>query len=563
MMDEASKPVGKASKLIGKSSKPHVPNSKGKMDSAPQGKSTEKCIWYPITFSCTHTGRYVASSKRRIMWKFGSIFEVEPGCDEYEEHEVVLVWSVKSGKARLLWNGQDVSRLFPANSQQRRPMSTLEFAWRSGRGSTFRAIVHANPNGVKNQYEFFIDGASLSAMASRDESFRRRIKEAKLEASPLFNDAIPIEDDIPTRIDRAISLDFAGSCGEMSGNGVNEHEQRSRLVAAGFACKYDMKDELRSDLYSSTLDFLRDEVSSCVPVAEEMVSRAIINAFSEDHDSDTSNDSFALQCDGYLKPAEVEADVLGETFEWLKWSRDFIHFFDLYARKLEYMQKHVDLMVSHVRHDRLKVSVASQMMHRVAAILKLEVTRQPMADTVMFGNLNSLTTTRDLLDAMRPFGEVVYAAVSKDHEGFGFCRFAVCDTVQTVCESAENREIEINGRKPEIFELFNSPYSIERDQGILDPRDREDDYDCYDDMDYQRDCIDPSDDGIELTYNSSFRRSLNASSLRSSFGSSTSSYIYHPPSFKYSSSATPHVVPTIDVHDFPSGADCVAMTVHD
>lgn len=325
---------------------------------------------------------------------------------------------MKSGKARILWNGQDVSTLFPLNSQQRRPMSTLDFAWRSGRGATFRALVHANPIGVKNQYEFFIDGASLSTMASRDESFRRRMIEAKLEASP-FNDGIPVDDDIPTRIDRAVSLDFAGSCGEMSGNGGNELEQQSRLVAAGFACKNDMKDELRSELYSSTLDFLRDEVSSCVPAAEEMVSRAIINAFSEDHDSDTSNDSFALQSDGYLKPAEVEAEVLGETFEWLKWSRDFIHFFDLYARKLEYMQKHVDLMVSHVRHDRLKVSVASQMMHRVATILKLEVTRQPVTDTIMFGNLNSLTTTRDLLDAMRQYGEVVYAAVSKDHEGFG------------------------------------------------------------------------------------------------------------------------------------------------
>lgn len=145
----------------------------------------------------------------------------------------------------------------------------------------------------------------------------------------------------------------------------------------------------------------------------------------------------------------------------------------------------------------------------------------------------------------------------------GFCRFAVSDCVQTVCESAANCEIEINGRTPEIFELFNSPYSFENDERILDRRDREDDYDCYDDMDYPRDCIDPSDDGIELTYNSSFRRSLNVSSLRSSFGSSTSSYVYHPPSFKYATTAKANAVPTIDLKDFPCNADCVPLTVHD
>ena len=103
----------------------------------------------------------------------------------------------------------------------------------------------------------------------------------------------------------------------------------------------------------------------------------------------------------------------------MKWSRDLGSAFDLYDRKLEYMQKHVELMVSHVRHDRLKVSVASQIIHRVAAVLKLEITRNPIADTIIFGKLNSLTTTRDLFDAMHAYGDVVGAAVSKNHEGFG------------------------------------------------------------------------------------------------------------------------------------------------
>jgi hypothetical protein len=180
-----------------------------------------------------------------------------------------------------------------------------------------------------------------------------------------------------------------------------------------------MEDELRSDLYSGTLDVLRDVVSSFVPETEEMMSRAIINAFSEDHDSDTSGDSLSLHSDRHLYPAEVEADVLGETFEWLKWSRDFISAFDMHDRKLEFMQKHVEQVVAHVRHERLAPTPASLIMHRVAAVLKLEVTREPKWDTVMFSNLNSLTTSEDIMDAMRQYGDVTEAAVSRNHEGFG------------------------------------------------------------------------------------------------------------------------------------------------
>jgi hypothetical protein len=63
----------------------------------------------------------------------GSLFHFKPGYDYYEEHEVVLIWSVKSAKARLFWNGKDISRLFPANIHQWPSMSTLEFAWGSSR----------------------------------------------------------------------------------------------------------------------------------------------------------------------------------------------------------------------------------------------------------------------------------------------------------------------------------------------------------------------------------------------------------------------------------------------
>ena len=95
----------------------------------------------------------------------------------------------------------------------------------------------------------------------------------------------------------------------------------------------------------------------------------------------------------------------------------------------------------------------------------------------------------------------------------------------------------MNGRKPDMFELFSSPYSNEKDDKMLGPNDREDEYDCNTESEiYNIDRIDPSDDGIEATYNSGYRRSLNNSRSHyapSSFESSRA--MYHPPALLPSS----------------------------
>lgn len=327
------------------------------------------------------------------------------------------MWSVKSGKSRLFWNGQDISRLFLETRKQKPPPNCLEFAWQTSKGVNFKAVAHVNPPGTMKQYQFLIGDESLFELPPKDVALGKPVDEAEREPSP---ECLSTGSSHRSRVERTVSCDFTGSCGELSGDGLADPTTQTRLASAGFSYKFDMEDELKSDLYSDTLDVLRDVVSSFVPETEEMMSRAIINAFSEDHDSDTSGDSLSIQSDvRHLDPSEVEADVLGDTFEWLKWSQDFISAFDMHDRKLEYMQKHVQQMVAHVRHDRLAPTPASRIMHRVAAVLKLEVTREPHVDTVMFENLNSLTTTEDVVDAMHKYGDITEAAVSRKHEGFG------------------------------------------------------------------------------------------------------------------------------------------------
>mmetsp|Transcript_11565 Transcript_11565/g.19262 ORF Transcript_11565/g.19262 Transcript_11565/m.19262 type:complete len:408 (-) Transcript_11565:1600-2823(-) len=395
--------------------------------------------------------------------------------------------------------------------KQSPPPNCLEFAWQTAKGVDFKAIAHVNPPGAMKQYDFLLNDESFFAIPVKEKVVRNRVQDAQRELSPESNG------DFTNRVERTVS---AGSCSGFSGNGMTDPNTVTRLQAGGCTYKFgsEDEDELRSDLYSVTLDVLRDVVSSFVPETEEMMSRAIINAYSEDHDSDTSGDSLSVHSDRHLDPAEVEADVLGETFEWLKWSRDFISAFDMHDRKLEHMQKHVGQMVAHVRHERLEPTHASLIMHRVAAVLKLEVTREPHFDTVMFANLNSLTTTQDIMDTMHEFGEIIEAAVSKNHGGFGLCRFANPHTVESVCEAATKGGVVVNGRTPEVFGLFDSPYSKETEERITESRDKDYDYDCFDEVeDYNKDLIDPSDDCVEATYNAGKRGSLNISSEASQF----------------------------------------------
>jgi hypothetical protein len=41
---------------------------KKKSEKAPLGQNVSLPTWYRISFACLHTGRYVASTKRRITW---------------------------------------------------------------------------------------------------------------------------------------------------------------------------------------------------------------------------------------------------------------------------------------------------------------------------------------------------------------------------------------------------------------------------------------------------------------------------------------------------------------
>jgi len=125
---------------------------------------------YQIDFTAVASGRRIASTKRRVRWRFGftnqeALSSGMTGTDcRGEEHDITLVWSLTSGKRLVLADGQEVHY---SNSRS----SVFDFSWTMRGNHVLKVIAHASPpmgsgsNKHKStqfrQYDFFIDGQSF------------------------------------------------------------------------------------------------------------------------------------------------------------------------------------------------------------------------------------------------------------------------------------------------------------------------------------------------------------------------------------------------------------------
>lgn len=122
---------------------------------------------YQVDFTAVAAGKRVASTKRRIRWRFGfpNLQALEAGRSgtdcRGEEHEVVIVWSVTSGKRQILMDGREVH--FSSNR-----VGLLDYSWTSKGNHVLKVLCHAAPPmqatpGFR-QYDLFIDGQSFFTM---------------------------------------------------------------------------------------------------------------------------------------------------------------------------------------------------------------------------------------------------------------------------------------------------------------------------------------------------------------------------------------------------------------
>eukprot|EP00550_Attheya_septentrionalis_P013364 CAMPEP_0198304282 /NCGR_PEP_ID=MMETSP1449-20131203/57319_1 /TAXON_ID=420275 /ORGANISM="Attheya septentrionalis, Strain CCMP2084" /LENGTH=591 /DNA_ID=CAMNT_0044006801 /DNA_START=61 /DNA_END=1836 /DNA_ORIENTATION=+ len=122
---------------------------------------------YQIDFTAVASGKRIATTKRRIRWRFGfsnkeALENGETGTScRGEEHDVTIVWSVTSGKRLILADGREVH--YSTNRA-----SLLEYSWTMRGNHVLKVIAHAAPQlsatpGFR-QYDLHIDGQSFFNM---------------------------------------------------------------------------------------------------------------------------------------------------------------------------------------------------------------------------------------------------------------------------------------------------------------------------------------------------------------------------------------------------------------
>lgn len=148
---------------------------------------------YQVDFVAVNCGKVVGSSKRNIRFKFGytnidALSNGKRGNDcRGAEHEVIVDWSLSSGKQAIVYDAQEIFFNVGPTTQTK-----IKHTWKDPLGHMFEVKIHAAGMSAKStpdpdwrQYDLFIDGVSFFRMPKIFE-IGVGLKEAyKLSPSPL------------------------------------------------------------------------------------------------------------------------------------------------------------------------------------------------------------------------------------------------------------------------------------------------------------------------------------------------------------------------------------------
>mmetsp|Transcript_24461 Transcript_24461/g.40007 ORF Transcript_24461/g.40007 Transcript_24461/m.40007 type:complete len:537 (+) Transcript_24461:179-1789(+) len=411
---------------------------------------------YRLHFSCEHIGKYRSYTKRIIKWQFGftnlqAAREGKRGVEcRGEEHEVVLIWSVKSGKTRLFWNKINISHLF----QDNRNTEAVTISWQSRSGETFQISAHESPTRFAPQYDFLLDGVSVFSLPHLSEldpmigTEHSGDPEVRTEATP------------DTRSEGACSMDY-DTFQETPDVGF-------RLSMAGFAPSShpadDLMDDLTSTCFTNLLESLRRTITSVIPDSEDMVSRAIVKALSEDRcESSSCSSSLGSSCtlDSLpLSAIQIEAEAIWETTEWINLNVQYAPRPDVEEQKREFLQKQMDTTFIHAHHDRLSEDEATRILSDVATLLGIPIRSPVPRDTMILKDIGVNTDPESLLASLMVYGEILEVGVAPGHR-LAICRFATERGPLRALSAAEQGLLIIDETRPQVS-LIEKPLVSER-----------------------------------------------------------------------------------------------------
>jgi len=402
-----------------------------------------------------------------------------------EEHEVSLVRYPRSRKTRIFWNKRNITHLFRDANHK---LDKISFAWQARRGDVFQVIVRSGdvPQG-KAHFEFYIGGIGFAQLpllgelgrnvfTVQGEEVAKEPEEYEVPLSSPSGEARgPQESSCQGPLfTRTLSGGAESSVSALSGGAVSgcddsaatplspgspQHGPGSlgfRLSMAGLSPSVnevvDELDELQSDVYSLTIEVLRTRITELIPKTEEMVSRAIMNAFFSG-DSSSGPDSFSdsTPSDHFFEHSlQLEANAVAAAYAWISASSDY-GAADL-TERFEFLQEKINGVMVAVRRENLSAPDACQLLVNVALVLGLEVNTAVENNTVLLVGLDPCATEEELFAKLKIYGEIDTAAVSHT-AAYGLCRYCYPASVGLATQASENGDIRVCGRITQALSL--------------------------------------------------------------------------------------------------------------
>ena len=352
---------------------------------------------------------------------------------------------MKSGKTKIFWNKRDISHLFVEKQQ----FHGVQFSWERRPGEKFQVLAFAKDTGSIPQYNLRIGDFNFYSLP---------------HVSELRSFEFGVDSSRPPSKDSKASPKSSTEIGHESGSPVDDQPTSEepqdvdfRLSMAGLATPDtrtvldELEDELTADLFTNSLESLRQRVTALIPETEDMVSRSIINAFSEDPDSLRSFGSLSLdsmpQCS-----IQIETDVIWETTGWITLNVEGASRPEVEEQKRMFLQKQIDFVFKHVRNERLSEDEATTILSSVATLLGTRLNQPITKDTLIINELDKNLDVEALILSLCVYGEVKEAAISGGR-GFGVCRFCNEQGLSRALAAAKNGSLLLNGKKSVVSVL--------------------------------------------------------------------------------------------------------------
>lgn len=429
---------------------------------------------YRVHFSIVEKNRsWIRGTKRSIRWVFGltnlkSLSEGKVGRDcRGEEHVVELVRNKTSGKIRLYWNKGNITHYFRQryiNSEPSYHNKSFEYTWKTRSGEILRVVCSVDLTVDEPiKFDLFVDDMNFKSLPTVGQ-LGRRIQQLSDYRSP--------QDDVGSQR----SLDSSIATNDVDIDQGSDVEQGFRLSIVGYnsmtSGEDEINDELYSNLYSNSLGSLRNQIVSCLPQTEEMVSRAIINAFFVDSQNTSETVTyFNLE---EINHHQIEAEYILEAYQWMKLNAEIAPRPDVDEMALQFLQKHIDNIFLLIRNEELNSDDAARIVFSVASVLDLPFANKIAQDTIILDDLPPGTTTEELRLLLSPYGEIDALSMSVSSKKFGFCRFVFEESICKVLHDHENGGIVVNRMIPHIIALSSLaipdeelPSNLPRDEASL------------------------------------------------------------------------------------------------